>query len=645
MAERFRNFVNKRRTRSIEPDNELFQASVPYQAVQSTNRPPIFLYQSLAKHGRDSRSNAEGINALPLRSLSYEACSPGKAPLIGTVPQKGNGPIKLQGTRRLSSGDQVTTQHDTQDLREGGYVVGRSTRQSSIDQRCSPVVITKDSSLSPGFQSFIQSNPTSPRVTTPSASKTWPSSPVVSISNRSTQRHSATNKENIGTGRVSPYHKANPRHSHESLSGLQSPSSHVSSSHESMRSVHNSTDNNATLKALRKAEFTRLAELYGSDAAAARNIAHMDSARLRAMNSPNAFGAPAYSPIILEPLPPPPVEHPESDPRRNSDSSITDCCCESLSGSCSPQRTSYVSSCADSSIMTGQTSLEDEATTTREEIRSVVAQMRHTYLSAIENQTASMPKSKVRRRTRRSKTKPSKAASEADDKPRSMQNSRQTWHPSETHRDVTNKRRVNSHPVGRPGGTLSPIPASPDKNEPSGLGLHRADSATLGGLMGEVNRESIRARKQSRSEVSDAMARPTTPCEQMQRSEPEWQTQKTNDLGGCSSNEAFATPAKQWTDNTLKPVFGLSTELVATPAVDIDTLFADDLWSSDTQMSSFSGSEFSLQPISSNDSFTHTTSILPQITPKKQTSRIPSIPESPEYTHLAKNTRPEDNFI
>lgn len=645
METRFRNFVRRKRTRSIETNNELSQASVPYQAVPSAVRQPVFLYQPLAKNTRESRKN-EGINAIPLRSLSYEDCQPGTAPTMGTVPQKGNGPIKLQGTRRLSSGDQVTTQHHTQDLREGGYVVGRTTRKSSIDQRCLSPTNAIRAQLSPSSQTVTHSNAASPRLTTPIASRTWPSSPVMPSGTQQTLRYSQPTTEHVLVTGFSPSSKSSSRDSHESLVGLKTHSSSVSMSHESVRSANSVSDSNATLKALRKAEFSRLAELYGSDAAAARNIAHMDSARLRGASSPIAYAPPLYSPMVLEPLPPPPAERAETDPRRNSDSSTTDCFYESQSGSSSPQRISYVSSCADSSIMTGQTSLEDESTTTRDEIRGVVEQMRHTYLSAIESQTAPAPKHKSRKKPRRSKMRPPQTINESNIPPNSTLVSRQTWHSSETQQDVTYKRRVNSHPVSRTGSTLSPIPASPNKNEPSGLGLHRADSATLGGLMGEVQRASIKSRKKSTSRASEHINRPRTPPEQIHL--PDFDRYAPGASHSDVTNpETTTTPTKTSNGHVKMQMIENTPENTVATTVELDKLFADDLWSSDTQMSCLSGSEFSLQPISSNDSYTAAPSAMSQVTPKKQTPtpRIPSIPESPEYTHLAKIRRPEDNFI
>lgn len=660
METRLKRFINNRRSQSIEHDNAPTRQSIPREASPPTKKPQILNGKLPDRNTPQSRKNNTDFVG-PLRSFSYEHCRPGKPPVFGKLPQKGNGPVKLQTSRRLSSGDLITTSQDSQrtlqDIRDGHYVVGKKDRHLSYTPGRNKASVPQ-----PQVPSESQVNhpslptPTSQRFT---PSQTWPNTPTIASDTTQSYhpRDSEISDANVGLGLSSPMALVHANLSQDSLRDSSSNFSRRSVPHDNPRRwTKHTPETSATLKALRKAEYTRLVELYGSDVAN-RKIAQLDREHLRTPSSP-AFPTDApYSSVILEPLPPPPMEKVETESRRISRASLNSGSGgDEWSGTSSPQRTSQVSSYAESSADTGQTSLtEDETAATRENIRNMVAQMRSSYLHDIESRSAPV-KSKSRAKTKKRRLLPSPIIVISDQLPPlppSPIASRQTWHPPGTESSIQSKRRVNSNPV-RSIPRLSPIQTSPPWGVDDSTGVKRADSTTLGNLMADVTRDRAKSRKsmKPRSDPNQAIqdARPITPQLQISTDEAAWM-HRPSDSPNMLHNPQ---PQPDTTTHTpvqhhnllLKPDPASSTAAASTSvpgdslssraSEDFDALFSDELWTnSSLSPSSHHTPARDLHPTLSNDS----------ITTPRRANFIPAVPESPEYTHLAQDGDPATNFF
>ncbi|KAK5070112.1 hypothetical protein LTR64_001948 [Lithohypha guttulata] len=581
MDSRLKNYISNRRARSRDIGSELDYSNVSHQAVSPSRRPPTFLYPVLGKNGFSPHKQSR-IDVVALQSYSYEDCPAGKAPTFGTTPQRGNGPVKLQASRRMSSGDLIATAHDSQktmqDLLGGHYVVDSAN---------------------------------------------------------------TTN----GLGLFPPIYATEVRQ--DSSSDYRARSTYSARSHDSLRSTHRTLqETNATLKALRKAEFSKLVELYGSDAAAARNIAQIDSARLRGASSPTGLAPRIYSPVVLEPLPLPPIEGTEDDSKRISHSSA-DCSYDEWSDASSPHRASFVSSCGESSTGTTQTSLEDEPMATREDIRNMVEQMRSSYLTAIDSHTKSalkpVTKSKPRKKVRKTKLLPAPMVDHKEQyqSPPATFGGHQTWHSLSVQQDATYKRRVNSHPVNRTG-RLSPIQASPSRDDKVDTGLKRADSSTLGGLLSDLARDKIASRRGTRSTSNRHDSRPTTPQNQVQESKDSWTYE-------CSSTERRLLPLSATSNNHLHFEVDFNTsrqvDLEERPS-GLDAIFSDELWTSARPVPSLPDSKtYPMHASLATGERGLSDAHIYNTPPRGDTLRVRSVPDSPEYRRLATNASPASNFI
>ena len=128
MENRFLRFFVIRRqssTSSVDHDrslDDLASHSVSYESTPPSGKHPIFVHRPLRK-GRAARRKKDELNGLAIRGLSYDATLAGKPPIMGGKPLKGNGPVKLQTSRRLSSGELLVTSQDAErtleDIREG----------------------------------------------------------------------------------------------------------------------------------------------------------------------------------------------------------------------------------------------------------------------------------------------------------------------------------------------------------------------------------------------------------------------------------------------------------------------------------------------------------------------------------------------
>lgn len=664
METRFKKFINTRRGRSSTVSgNDLVHQSAPYETSAPASRPPIFLYQPLAKSALEIRRDCEK-DVVPMRSLSYDQVAPGKAPVfIQSLPQKGNGPVKLQTNRRLSSGELITTAEDSQktlqDIRDGDYVVGKKERSVSSCQSRS------NTNVNEPRMSHVQSINYSPLPTpspcTSTASRTWPNSPC--LIQDSPQSGVLDNVDpgvsNVGLGLSSSASTfvSRPRPSQDSHIDYKSSFQRQSASYESSPSYYHSMQNgNATLQALRKAEYSRLVEIYGADAAA-RSLARLDGEHLNAAISPTPSTRPFYSPVILEPLPAPPADTRDAESRRTSHMSRTS---SEWSGTSSPQRRSCVSSYAESSTATAQTSVaEDDPVTTREDIRNMVEQMRSTYLNAFEQRTPPAARSKPRKKKQRKrKLMPSPALNAPDQhSPRAPPLSgRQTWHPDDSDHDAPFTRRINSQPVSGTG-RLSPIQASPRRNDDKDVGIKRADSSTLGGLMADLTRSRIRSSQSSKRSTDQKHAslaaqashlRPVTP-----RQPP--QGEKQDSWLNLESDSAEELPVESPRD-VFRPhqlprvVSHHSVEKYESEHVDArvsnsfegiyEDLFgkeSSDFWASTTDLGRLSPPH--IPPSDATDKIA-----VQRSTPSK-TSQMISTPDSPKYDLLTRRRQISGNFI
>lgn len=645
METRIRRFINYRRSQSVEAENAIIHQSLPYETSSPSQQTPTSTNGSKVKDLSKPRKRSDS-DVARLRTSSYEQCQPGKPPVFGTLPQKGNGPIKLQTSRRLSSGDLIITAQDSQrtlqDIRNGQYVVGKRDRHLShssgrrntnpIEPHSLPISQLNRSSLAP------------PSVQPPFTSQTCPNTPTLPYepNQPSYQGHINHFNTEVGLG-LSPSSAWNrPRQSQDSFNDTASSLSHHSMSLDnSKRGMNQMSDTNATLKALRKAEYSRLVELYGLDAANSK-IAQLDREHLKTPSSPMFPTDAPYSSLILEPLPPPPIEKADTESTRMSHASRTsDQCYDQWSVPSSPQHASRVSSYAESSADTGQTSLvEEDSANTRENIRNMVVQLRSSYLNALESRSAPPVKSKLRTKPRKPKLKPSPIILVADQVPplpKLPVASRQTWHPPNAENKVSPRRRVNSQPV-ESANSIEIQHKSHSQIKDIDSGVQRADSTTLGNLMADLTRDKAKSRKSvkarfSRDQNSNS-ERPKTPQLQVTNDPNIWLDRASNGSDQLHDRQRRVQSVER-SDHT-RPSQN------SNPAVEeLDELFTNELWTSPS-FSSHTSDDLDLRQTRSHDSTHYNTQY--ELTPRK-TMFIPAIPESPEYTHLARDENPETNFI
>jgi len=396
---------------------------------------------------------------------------------MGTTPQKGNGPVKLQASRRLSSGElMVTTQHletTLQDIREGDYIVGKKERTTSRIHEV-PKAATADQYLPPH-----QDNPT---LYAPQPS---------------------TSPDHVALARPSISFMHDQRQSYDSHCSGQTHDSATNGSLTSFYAAfhHHPQDDNLTLRALRRAEYSHLVELYGQEKAA-QHLAVLYSQNDRHTSTTTSPTQPPFSPIILDPLPAPPVDGRETECKGVVDTPLSDSCCDALSATSSSHRASVISSCADPSTSTAHTSLVEEDSAGND-IRKLVAQMRSTYLDALEARPLVPTKAKPRKKNRKSKPTPLPIALAESSAPNLTPPStpglnQSTWHTDAHTSGASIRRRVDTESTGQLS-RLSPIQDSPPHDERDNTGIKRADSSTLGELMADLTRSKIHSRNAGRT--------------------------------------------------------------------------------------------------------------------------------------------------
>lgn len=526
MESRFRiKFWSSRRVKRSPVELDLH--SIPYQTAPADPKQPVFIHQSLGRNLSEKRQR-EYIS--PLRAFSYRQAKPGQLPEVGGRPHKGNGPVKLQTSRRLGSGEILVTQQDSrrtlEEIREGEYIVPVKDRR---DSRAQSVRSVRSPSLSqpPKHAPLYPASatPVSPNPFQHSTQPGWGSVP-----GSSTLLNIPEHGADAGSTPLSIQSAPDLPHRHGSdsfdpnaaaveglgLSGasLEPPSAPSgilkSSTSSPITLLEPHEEQNATIQALWKAEYGRLITMYGQ-AGVDRNIAELR----RDQGTPKEGG---MSPLILEPLPQPGLEVRESSVAskspRNSRSEAMPTQHEDNSDESSHQRLSFISSAGYASSYTTRTSFnETDSLNTRDDIRRMVDDMRSTYLKALESREPSLEaiKSLKKKKQKKGKSTPTATPRTSTAIPPAtpvVQSSKPSTPESQEQRSISGlnpspplhsqrSTRNFSSPVGGIN-KLPPIEASPSRDRVPDLGLKRADSSTLGAWMGEHKRSSIQKRRSKR---------------------------------------------------------------------------------------------------------------------------------------------------
>lgn len=650
MEKRLSKFIKNRRSRLPEPSRETTSSTILNNPSSPSPKRPSFFTPQQRAQSSFSDSNELGLGTESLRSFAYDSCSFGKPPTFVTKIQPGNGPVKLQASRRLSTGELIATTHEgaLKDIKDGEYVVGKKERPASRNQRISTRALTAPL--------MGQATPTSPMSAVPTSPRTWSNTPPVE---RNQSMPSVwedypvpdMTTDPLGLGLVTSAPASYSRSSRGSRTDIRNSSARPSASRESLRSHRSSSthDVNTTLAALKKAEYSRLTGLYGHEAATL--------AFTRLSSTPS-------SPLLLSPIVVDPPQHhdletKELNPTRVSGvSANSGSCYDESTGTRSPQRTSYVSSHADSSTGTGPTSFADEEyTATREDIKSMVEQIRSTYLDAFDIHGSPPQRTKSRKKKKKTKSTSSNISGGLDKNRPQVPAGRQTWHPENNVPEIPYKRRVNSQPVDSVS-RLPPIPASPTREFENESGIRRADSTTLGELMADMTRAQMKAQMQPKQtdpvpeqtdEVSKQnFSRPITPTAKVHRAKDSWLSLDSN----AAESPIKKLPREQSKVLVHSRVVSTASGNEATfeavsvgPRDDFEELY-EDLFGKDAD--NFWSSSSLLSDTGSSLLVTHSSKATQppvQFSTPRKPPRITSIPESPEYTHLADPRCPQGQFI
>lgn len=514
MQNRFRRFFAARGLSSTSSINQnrslddLALHSVAYESTSPSGKLPIVIHQPLRK-GTAARRTKDDLDGLAIQAFSYDSTAAGKPPVIGGKPLKGNGPVKLQTSRRLSSGELLVTSQDPErtleDIREGEYIIGRKEKRLSRASKARSPTPVAGNTMSPRLFSTgnMSSSPHLPITRTISPSNTQGSFAAPSrVGNTSLPNFSHVSSfltqiyDDSPTTTVPEQPLANARFTEIGMGASPVDRGSLLTQHE---------EQNATITALWKAEYSRLVAIYGKDGVD-RNIAELNRDHRRSsspVKNQATLDAMTALGMTLEPLPKPSFESgSELSNRRHSrlsstkDTSST----EENSDYASTIRSSVTSSDGFPSSHTVRSSgFEPDLPTTREDVRRVVEDMRSTYLRAIEARSAEISKSKKakKRRERASYSAghvPSKSISKTK---RPM---RQSWHPSNKPQAPSPVIRMERREETRD--TLDTMGRSATKT------LQRADSMTLGSLMMPSTPEKL-AHKKPKS--SRSLEEPQTP--------------------------------------------------------------------------------------------------------------------------------------
>lgn len=418
MENRFRRFLAARRlssTSSTGPNrslDDLALYSVSYESTSPNAKIPVFIHQPL-RNGTAARRTKDESDGLAIRAFSYDSTLAGKPPIMGGKPLKGNGPVKLQTSRRLSSGELLVTSQESErtleDIREGEYIVGRKEKRlSRASQARSPTP--------------VGGNTLSARLLSTGGASSLPHLPLARAISRSSMKSSIVVPSRMGPGPVSnpnsPHASSSSTQVHDdvaiiSTSELSSTIPRSSGLKVSARSAERGSllsqneEQNASIQALWKAEYSRLVAIYGKDGVD-RNILELNQDRRRSsspMKNQATLEAMTALGMTLEPLPKPSFDS-SSDLaiRRHSrlsstkDTSST----EEYSDYASTVRSSITSDGFPTSHAVRISGFEPDLPTTREDVRKVVEDMRSTYLRAIEAKGSESSRSKKVKKRRES---------------------------------------------------------------------------------------------------------------------------------------------------------------------------------------------------------------------------------------------------
>jgi hypothetical protein len=505
MENRFRRFLAARRlssTSSVSQDrslDDLALYSVPYESTSPNGKLPIVIHQPLRK-GTAARRTKDDLDGLAIKAFSYDSTTAGKPPVMGGRPLKGNGPVKLQTSRRLSSGELLATSQDPQrtleDIREGEYIIGRKEKRlSRASQARSPTPVMGNT-MSPRLLTTgsVNSSPHLPMTRTISASSMKGSFVALSRVGNS----SLPNSPRVSSFSTRIHDDAQPTTASEqppvTVRSTETRMSAKPVDQGSLLTQHE--EQNATIQALWKAEYSRLVAIYGKDGVD-RNIAELNRDNGRSsspIKNQATLDAMTALGMTLEPLPKPSFDSVSEFPiRRHSrlsstkDTSST----EEISDYASTIRSSVTSSDGFPSSHTVRSSnFEPDLPTTREDVRKVVEDMRSTYLRAIEAKSAERSKSKkVKKRRERASFSTSHVSTKSISKTKRPM--RQSWHPSNEPQAPSPVIRMERREDRKE--TLDPVENS------SAMSLQRADSMTLGSLLMPSTPEKLAHKKERKS--------------------------------------------------------------------------------------------------------------------------------------------------
>ena len=523
MEARLRKLLPSRRTKSSPANNLPDIQSIPYGSATPPPKLPVPLHEAFSTLDVETLPQV-GAQGSAIQCLPYDAVPAGKAPTFGLRPHKGNGPVKLQTSRRLSSGEHLVTTQDSQrtleDIREGDYIVAgkpesrvQSRALSRAQSRCqssAAVRWTADGLLPPTLSLSPIVLHTSPHYDVSPRSPNFPWSPSP-FSAPSIETHSPSMSRVPSTN----YHQdhfdnyrndlPSPRHIPAMTLRPQASTATLLEPHE---------EQNATIQALWKAEYNRLVSVYGQ-AGVDRNIAELNRDSSNGPLSSPGQGPPE-SHLLLEPLRRPSYEmNDDHFTRRSSGTSHL-----STTHHDSSDESTYKRLSNQSSSYTGRTSVSD-LQNTRSDLRKVIQDMRKTYLTAIESES-SLPGGGLKqppglpphKQAKKSKST-NHLGSPIHESPRHKSWSSSTSSTTTSSISASSSRRHQRHrsATSQPHNKLpvilaSPSPATPRKHSnvvaidtPPDSGIKRADSTTLGSFLGESKRAALASRHRTQGQA------------------------------------------------------------------------------------------------------------------------------------------------
>lgn len=468
------------------PDGGL--QTIAYESTSQGSKVPIFISQPLRRSMTEQRSR-DDLEGLAIRAFSYESAHPGKAPVMGGRPHRGNGPVKLQTSRRLSSGELLVTSQDHQrtleDILEGDYIVGGIEKRTSK----SPRIRSPTPSLSGPF-SVSQQNLRpfgSPHLSTCSS---WPSHgrsvSAIHGSERVPFHTKATRSfQSLHFEPKSPQVSARDRlaDSSEMIYGLA-----ISTNHTDVGGrLHNATQ----LENIKKSQIptldsrnpteARLAS--GEDKDSDQACLPICNATLRISSSYSQTPRVDFDRLAISPAASHGLRCEDSSQASHPASSESD----EASDSSSNRRDSILCSEASSTAYTARTSIHEDVSNTREEVHRLVDHLRSNYLKAIEEKTGEIsavaPQPTLRKTSAPSKNVRKRKSSAAS---KSKGSQRQSWHSSEvTSPDATNTQRwtADTNDVCEISDETEHLEGEADPQVSSESTLQRADSMTLGSML------------------------------------------------------------------------------------------------------------------------------------------------------------------